>query len=273
MDNKELNKELSVYELLESYRAKQGGPFDLHFDEDRAREILEKFKDWIVRKTPGTGSINPLAWFTISKQLQNCLIPHKSLFEGLNCDEYDIMESKYDQTKEVQLIEINSPTKLYNRQRVPFGTKEFKAHIFGGKSKVESTPRIPRGYLDIVEGVEFTNPNVKWVCFTFNGMPIEVAVDSIEKVFVKCPFLIAYRYLCYVQLGIEFLDCNRNHLGYNFDSWIIGGQLNFDIIDMQPICVLFDDPITGKTCCARYNSNMLGFSLDGCIHGECVLLK
>ncbi len=285
------NEKEQTTRVLQDYRDQQGGVFGLVFDEKQALQILKEFLPLIVRDPPGEcscadprcphkGPVSALGIWLIAGKLKNCLQPTKSLFEAIQCDDYEIVDSKYDQTKEMQVIDPIDISRVYHRQRVRFGIKgrELPKLQHGGKSQWDEPPRpkIPRGILEILEGVEFTNPDVKFVHFVFSGQRIIVPINAKDKdekqprVFVKCPFLIALRALQFVQFHVEFYDATKKDIGYDFDSWIIGGQVNgFEVALMPDICVEFIDPMTNERACARYRQGMMGFSINGCVHANC----
>lgn len=249
--------------MLSSFQERCGGPFDYYFDEEKAKEIIKRLGPYLRRTKPGEcsceddncphkGSINPLASVFLGDNLEKCLIPRKTFFEGMESMEYDkleIVESEYHPDKKAYIGLDRLKGKNYNRQRIIFSMK--------GRKYDNDYPYIPRLFAEVVEGVELSNEmveKVKYVVFEFNGQSLKV--PSLGKQFVKCPFLIALKNLIFVNLRIYFLGENDVDLGYDFDSWIIGGVADFVQKNMDPIYVPYID--NGLQRYARYYNNVLG---------------
>ncbi len=267
--------------LLQNYRDQQGGIFDYYFDEEKAKKVLEEFIPLSVRDSltckcddqycPHKSRISPLALLITKKELEKCLIPRKTLFEALKCDEYEIRDNK-----EGEYNSVTANQKFYDRQRVKYEIKDSSEH--GGKNKNNHVfPVIHRGIFEIVEGIEFINPKVKFVHFIFNGVPLIVQVknnDNNKKIFVKCPFLIVMTCIPYVQLKIEFHDSDNNDLKYDdFNSWIIGGTLHkYNLIDnIKPVCIEFKNG-EDEIGCACYKNGMVLISSEQTYHGGCTII-
>jgi len=271
-------------ELLKSpHRDQQGGPFDYHFDEEKAAKILKELKEFLPLSVRGEATckcddpycphkctLSPLVLYFINKKLNECLIPQKTLFTALKCDEYEIIDNK-----ESNYNPISAKQRIYDRQRVKYEIEH--SSMKGGKTKnKDKYPSIHRGILELIEGVEFINSKVKFVYFMFNGQNVIVPVknnDEEKKIFVKCPFLIILKCLQYVQLKIEFHDSDNNDLGYDFDSWLIGGTIQYDLINnIKDTCIEFKDEYNNEIGCVSYTRGMIRISSEQCYHGGCSII-
>jgi len=198
--------------------------------------------------------------------------PKNYVFESLfKCDDYKIVNSDYDQKNYNH--PYNPNPRFYERSRVKYGIKHFTEgemstqSVNGRKIYKEdlSPPIMPRGLLHIIEGVEIEKDNsskIKFVSFTFNDLDFIVPVNqSLQQntTMVKCPFLIVYKILHFTDLVIKFYDENKNNLGYDFNSWIIGGKIALEIDYKDEIGCDFVDPITNRNRSVRYLNGMLGW--------------
>jgi len=182
----------------------------------------------------------------------------KNVYDILNCDDYEIEECIWDPflDKKYYLNPLFFTKTFYERKRI--------IHTRKGYSR-EMRRTFQR--IGIAEGIELNNNRVKYIIISFNDFDFKINVPESNTnntnniKFIKFPFVILTLILQFTQIDLTFYNNNSNKIPYDeIDSWIIDGQINYNMSNIKFIEKEFN--YNGELYVVCYSGGMTHFLYD-----------
>lgn len=246
-----------IQKIIQCYQQKRGGAFEYQWNKDIFEEVKKElelrkkhFEDcWNSSSTSEEKLKREKNFrYEVNLVLERCRVPRKTLFEALSTEYCDSLEIyQFEVEHEGYILHGRD----YNRQRVLLSRN--KMGKLGGI--------LSRFGLHVVEGMQIneeTARQIKYVDFEFGGIPVRVETNS--RTLVKCPFIIPYSWALITGVRVKFIGHDDTDIGYDFDSWVIGGPVQFDIDGYMNSGGLIEVPFVNnsKKYMALFRDHMIG---------------